>query len=107
MLDFVLRAMVASLALAAIAAPVYAAATIRAVTENLVFKPGELSAKVGDTVEWTNNDIVAHTATAGNGDFDVMIPPKKTASFTLMKAGTVDYYCRFHPNMRASLKVEP
>jgi plastocyanin len=24
----------------------------------------------------------------------------------LKKAGTVDYYCRFHPNMKATLKVE-
>jgi len=25
----------------------------------------------------------------------------------LEKAGTVDYYCRFHPNMKATLKIEP
>jgi plastocyanin len=23
------------------------------------------------------------------------------------KAGAVDYYCRFHPNMKAALKIEP
>jgi len=23
------------------------------------------------------------------------------------KAGTVEYYCRYHPNMKAILKIEP
>ena len=27
-------------------------------------------------------------------------------SFVLKKAGAVDYYCRFHPNMKAALKIE-
>jgi len=75
--------------------------------ENMQISPAEMSAKVGDTVEWTNNDVVVHTATARNGDFDVTLPAKKSASTVLKKAGTVDYYCRYHPNMKASLKVEP
>ena len=47
------------------------AATIQIVMENLVFAPAEVSAKVGDTIEWVNKDVFAHTATARNGDFDV------------------------------------
>jgi plastocyanin len=82
------------------------AATITITMEKLVISPAEVSAKVGDTVEWVNKDILAHTATAKNGDFDVMLPPNKTGTFVLKKAGTVDYYCRFHPNMKATLKVE-
>jgi plastocyanin len=72
-----------------------------------VISPAEASAKVGDTIEWVNKDVFAHTATANNGDFDVTLPPNKSASFVLKKAGNVDYYCRFHPNMRATLKIEP
>ena len=75
--------------------------------ENLVFSPGEATAKVGKTVEWINKDIFAHTATARNGDFDVTMPPKKTVTSVLKKAGTVEYYCRFHPNMKAVLKIAP
>ena len=75
--------------------------------ENLEITPAVVSAKVGDTVEWINKDVFAHTATARNGDFDVNLPPKKTGSFVLKKAGTVDYYCRYHPNMKATLKVAP
>ena len=61
-------------------------------------RAGRASAKVGDTIEWINKDIFAHTATARNGDWDVTMPPKKTVTLVLKKAGTIDYYCRFHPN---------
>jgi plastocyanin len=83
------------------------AATIQITMENLVIAPAETSAKVGDTIEWVNKDIFAHTATARDGDFDVTMPPKTTMTLVLKKAGTVDYYCRFHPNMKAVLKIEP
>jgi plastocyanin len=83
------------------------AATVKITMQDLVVSPAEASAKVGDTIEWINKDIVAHTATARNGDWDVMMPPKKTVTSVLNKAGTVEYYCRFHPNMKATLVVAP
>jgi plastocyanin len=83
------------------------AATIQITMENLVIAPAQVTAKVGDTIEWINKDILAHTATARNGDWDVMLPPKKNGTLVLKKAGTIEYYCRFHPNMKATLTVEP
>ena len=83
------------------------AATIQITMENLVFSPAEASAKAGDTIEWINKDILAHTATARNGDWDVTMPPKKTVTLVLKKPGTIEYYCRFHPNMKATLTVAP
>jgi plastocyanin len=96
----------AALLLAPMVVPAHAA-TIEIAMENLEIAPREASAKVGDTISWVNKDVFAHTATAKNGDFDVNLPAKKTGSFVLKKAGTVDYYCRFHPNMKATLKIEP
>jgi plastocyanin len=83
------------------------AATIQITMDNLVISPVEVSAKVGDTIEWINKDILVHTATARNGDWDITLPPRKSGALVLNKAGTVDYYCRFHPNMKATLAVEP
>ena len=83
------------------------AATIQIVMDKLEISPATASVKVGDTVEWINKDALVHTATARNGDFDVTLPPNKTVSLVLKKAGAVDYYCRYHPNMRATLKVDP
>jgi plastocyanin len=90
----------------AMAVPAHAA-TITITMENLVISPAEATAKVGDTLELVNKDVLAHTATAKNGDFDVTMPAKKTVTYVLKKAGSIDYYCRFHPNMKATLKVEP
>jgi plastocyanin len=83
------------------------AATIQISMENMAIAPAETSAKIGDTIEWINKDIFVHTATARNGDWDVTMPPKKTITFVLKKAGAIDYYCRFHPNMKATLIVAP
>jgi plastocyanin len=100
------RQFMLTLALAAIAVPAQAA-TIQIVMQDLVFAPTEVSAKVGDTIEWVNKDVFAHTATARDGDFDVNLPPKKTVTSVLSKAGTIEYYCRYHPNMKAALKIAP
>ncbi len=83
------------------------AETIQITMDKLVFSPIELSASVGDTIAWVNNDILAHTATAQNGDWDVAIAAKKTASLVLKKAGTIEYYCRYHPNMKGRIVIVP
>ena len=101
-----LRLIAYILALTAAAVPAHAA-TITITMEKLVISPAEATAKVGDTIELVNKDVLAHTATAKNGDFDVTMPPKKTVILVLKKAGTIEYYCRFHPNMKATLKVAP
>ena len=100
------RLVLLALAFGLMAVPAHAE-TIQIVIESLVFAPAEVSAKVGDTIEWVNKDVFAHTATARNGDFDVNQPPKKTVTSVLNKAGTVEYYCRFHPNMKGVLKISP
>jgi plastocyanin len=96
----------AALLFGAIPVPAHAA-TIQITSTDLVFAPAEVLAKVGDTIEWINKDVFVHTATARNGDFDVNMPPKKIATSVLKKAGTVEYYCRFHPNMKAVLTIAP
>lgn len=95
-----------ALAFGSVAVPAHAE-TIQIAIQDLAFVPAEVSAKVGDTIEWVNRDVFAHTATARNGDFDVNQPPKKTVTSVLKRAGTVEYYCRHHPNMKAMLKISP
>ncbi len=71
----------------------------------LAFVPAQVSAHVGDTIQWVNSDFVAHTATARNGAWDVMILPNGTKSLVLKADGVVDYYCKFHPNMSGRITV--
>ena len=82
------------------------AETITVTIDKLVFSPAAISVKAGDTVEWVNKDAFAHTATV-KGGWEVMIPPKKTASRVMTATDTVDYFCRFHPNMKGKITVAP
>ena len=82
------------------------AETIRVTIDKLVFSPVEINAKVGDTIEWINQDVLAHTATV-RGDWDVTIPAGATARVELKKAGSVEYYCRYHPNMKGHIAIAP
>jgi plastocyanin len=80
------------------------AETISVDVSKLVFNPVDIQAKVGDTIEWVNNDPFAHTATV-KGGWEVMLPPKKSGSHVVTEEGTIDYYCRFHPNMKGRIVV--
>ena len=97
-------ALMAALALSSTAS---AGETIRITVDKLKFDPAEISAHVGDTVEWVSSDFVAHTATAKSKDWDVAIPAKGVGRVTLEHAGEVDYFCRFHPNMTGRIVVAP
>lgn len=83
------------------------AETITVTIDKLVFSPAEVKAKVGDTIVWDNKDILAHTATASNKDWDVEIGPKKTGTLVIKKVGGVGYFCKFHPNMKGRIVVAP
>lgn len=72
---------------------------------DIAFSPAEISAHVGDTVVFTNADIVDHTATERAEGWDVLIEAGKSGQLTLKDAGTFDYFCRFHPNMTGTIKV--
>ena len=77
---------------------------IQVTIDRLLFSPAEINAKVGDTIEWINKDAFAHTSTV-KGGWEVLLPPKKTTTQILQAAELVDYYCRFHPNMKGRLTV--
>jgi plastocyanin len=84
---------------------VAAAKVIHVDIEKLVFKPSAVTAEVGDTIEWANHDVVAHTATADDKSWEVMLPARATGTYVVESAGLIPYFCRFHPNMRAEINV--
>ncbi len=99
------RIAVAAAAMMALGVATASAATIKVTIKGLKFSPAEVTAQVGDTIEWTNEDPMAHTATARNKDWDIPIPAGKSASVTIAKAGDVDYFCRIHPSMTGKVIV--
>ena len=81
------------------------AAVIQVTMDGVSYSPAQVSAHVGDTIEWVNNDILVHTATARSGEWDLVIEPNQKKSVTLKSAGKVEYYCRYHPNMVGQITV--
>ena len=80
-------------------------ATVAVAIEGMRFSPAAVTVKPGDTIVWTNRDIVAHTVTAKAGAFDSkVIPPGGTYKFVARKTGDFAYACSLHP-MAADLKV--
>jgi len=71
------------------------------------FTPATITAKVGDTLQWDNGDIVAHTATSKQAGFDVNVLPGKKGSVVVKASGTFPYTCRYHPNMKGQVVVKP
>jgi plastocyanin len=75
------------------------------------FEPATVTVHAGDTVEWKNEDNVAHTATA---DDKAQSPAFDSGSiqtgaawrYVAQKKGTENYTCTFHPNMKGELIVQ-
>jgi plastocyanin len=85
-----------------------AAHTLHTVTiKGLKYLPPILAVEVGDAVEWKNADIVSHTVTAVNKNFDSgVILPGGAWKLVAKKRGNFNYFCALHPNMKAQLVVE-
>jgi plastocyanin len=69
------------------------------------FGPTPARFRVGDTVEWVNDDIFVHSATAKDKSFDVELKPKAHMWTTFHRAGTYAFTCRYHPGMSGTLVV--
>jgi len=73
---------------------------------DLAYHPAQTEIAVGTTVTWTNSDTVPHTATATDRTFDSgILDPGKSYSFTFEEAGTFDYSCLVHPQMKGTIVV--
>src|SRR5215469_16666780 len=87
------------------------------------YLPREITARVNDTVTWTNNDTEAHTVISGigagieslmnnkkgtpNGLFDSgLFRPGQSWTHTFTRPGTFTYFCTIHPWMDGIVTVQ-
>lgn len=76
--------------------------------KDLVFVPATLNVNIGDTITWTNRDLVPHTATATNKSWDTgTITKDESKSIVISLGMETDYICIFHPNMVGSMTLAP
>ncbi|PIR82391.1 hypothetical protein COU20_02610 [Candidatus Kaiserbacteria bacterium CG10_big_fil_rev_8_21_14_0_10_59_10] len=74
---------------------------------DFAFSPAVVRIRAGDTVVFTNEDEVAHTATHTSGVFDTgLLAQGESRAVVFAEAGLYEYYCVPHPNMRGSVIVE-
>ena len=88
------------------------AKTATVVIRGFKFEPATVTVRVGETVEWKNEGIVPHTATA---DAEVAHKPVFDSGtidtgaawrYVARKKGTYNYTCAYHPNMTGKLIVQ-
>ena len=85
-----------------------AAADVPVDIRDFAFGPNAVEISVGDTVTWTNQDQVPHTATAEQRDVlqSGAISPGSSFSQVFDTAGEFAYFCEFHPNMTGTIVVK-
>lgn len=77
--------------------------------EDIKFVPADITAKVGQKIEWTNTDgSIPHTVTSDTDgvDFDSgNMNGGDTFEYTPTKAGKIDYICTIHSGQTGTITV--
>lgn len=82
------------------------AATHSVSVVNRTFEPQNVTIQAGDSVIWTNNDIMPHTVTATDGSFDSdFLAVGAQFAHHFDSSGTFSYICQYHSNMTGVIQV--
>ena len=104
-----LRASIVALAVLLMPLPPASAAprTYTVVIDKMKFGATPTGLHAGDRIVWVNKDMFQHTATAKDKSFDLDLKPGASGTTVVRKAGAISVVCRYHPGMRAMVKVKP
>jgi plastocyanin len=87
-------------------APLASAASASVTVANMAFSPARVRVGLGETVTWTFQDSIAHTATSDNGFFNTgAASGGATRTVRFPSAGSFGYHCTFHPMMVGRVSV--
>jgi plastocyanin len=102
-----LRAVLAAALLVGAAAAHAAGKTHAVRIEGMKFVPERVEVAAGDTIVWTNKDIVPHTVTAAEAKVESgELQTGKSFKFVARKPGEMSYICRLHPVMHGVVVVK-
>jgi plastocyanin len=83
-----------------------AAGEVAVSIEGFAFNPAAITARVGQTVTFTNGDSAPHTATLDDGSCTTPnIAGGASDGLTFTAAGTYPFHCNVHPNMKGTITV--
>ncbi len=79
--------------------------TTQVLIRHFQFQPAQVTIQQGDTVTWTHPGPVSHTVRFADSESPIL---KNGASYskTFDKAGTYDYDCGIHPEMKGTVVVK-
>lgn len=85
--------------------------TIEGTLTGARYEPDNLTVRIGDAIQWTNEDAVEHTATNDTGtpepfDTGPIAAGETSDPLSFTTAGTYTYHCEIHPEMQAQFQVE-
>jgi plastocyanin len=73
---------------------------------NFAFNPESLNVRVGDTVNWTNNDAAPHTSTSNTAVWSSpTLSQGQSFSFIFSSVGHFPYHCAIHTHMLGVIVV--
>lgn len=79
---------------------------VRATIRSMAYAPARIEVEAGTTVEWTNDDPLAHTVTSPGGAFDSgLIAPGGRWRHTFPEPGEYPFSCTPHPFMKGTVVV--
>lgn len=79
----------------------------RVAIRSLAFEPARLAVSPGDTITWTNRDIVPHTVTGSGGGWDSGgLDTQESFTMVVGEDRIGAYTCRYHPTMTGIL-IQP
>jgi plastocyanin len=103
------RARLALLAAALLLPAPAGAAEARITQKNRTYSPSDVTVRVGDTLVFTNDDVVkhnVHSPTDGFAfDLDVQ-RPGESSQVRVKKRGAFDVLCHIHPKMKLRVRVQ-
>jgi plastocyanin len=75
--------------------------------KNFTFTPMTITVTVGSTVTWMFDDSAQHTVSASDKSFvSLALSNGQTYSYTFKTAGTFQYICSIHQNMKGTVIVK-
>ncbi len=83
-----------------------AAGEVAVSIEGFAFSPADITARVGQTITFTNGDSAPHTATLDDGSCTTPnIAGGASDALTFTAAGTYPFHCAVHPNMKGTITI--
>ncbi|WP_189370801.1 cupredoxin domain-containing protein [Tateyamaria omphalii] len=72
--------------------------------KSFAFVPERIDARVGDTIQWVNEDLAPHTATADDFEWDRgELTQNQVAEVLVTDDMQTSYFCVFHPHMKGEI----